>query len=179
MIYAGCAVTAGPLVGLDVEASARHTTGDPLRLARRRFSPAEIASLESAAPWRAFVWATCMAYVLHCRRVLDAWHLAALKPPAWMPQGPLLHAKPHAGAGRRGGGRWLQSGNKEALLQDLTRGECVCATAGCEGAEERTRDFVRLWTLKEAYVKAVGRGISAPPGLNAFSLTLQPRCGMR
>lgn len=48
--FAGCAVTARPLVGLDVEESGRHTTGDPLRLARRRFSPAEIASLESAAP---------------------------------------------------------------------------------------------------------------------------------
>ena len=42
-------MTAGPLVGLDVEASGRHTRGgDPLRLARRRFSPAEIASLEGA-----------------------------------------------------------------------------------------------------------------------------------
>jgi phosphopantetheinyl transferase len=50
--------------------------------------------------------------------------------------------------------------------------------AGCEGVEERARHFVRLWTLKEAYVKAGGRGISAPPGLNAFSLTLQPRCGV-
>lgn len=30
---------------------------------------------------------------------------------------------------------------------------------------ERQRRFVQLWTLKEAYVKAVGRGISAHPGL--------------
>ena len=45
----GCAVTAGTLVGLDVEESGRSTRqGDPLRLARRRFSPAEIASLEGA-----------------------------------------------------------------------------------------------------------------------------------
>ena len=51
----------------------------------------------------------------------------------------------------------------------------VSGWAGCEGAEERARHFVRLWTLKEAYVKAIGRGIGARPGLNAFSLTLHPR----
>ncbi len=44
--HAGCAVTAGAQVGLDVEESHRHTHGDPLRLARRRFSAKEIASLE-------------------------------------------------------------------------------------------------------------------------------------
>lgn len=43
---AGCAVTAGQLVGLDVEVTNRHTHGDPLRLAKRRFSPAERAALE-------------------------------------------------------------------------------------------------------------------------------------
>ena len=39
-------MTAGAQVGLDVEETQRHTHGDPLRLARRRFSPKEIASLE-------------------------------------------------------------------------------------------------------------------------------------
>ena len=37
---------------------------------------------------------------------------------------------------------------------------------------ERARGFVRLWTLKEAYVKAVGRGIGARPGLQGFSVSL-------
>lgn len=45
-LHAGCAVTAGALVGLDVEETQRRTRGDPLRLARRRFSPAEVASLK-------------------------------------------------------------------------------------------------------------------------------------
>jgi 4'-phosphopantetheinyl transferase len=32
--------------------------------------------------------------------------------------------------------------------------------------------FIKLWTLKEAYVKAIGRGIGAPPGLRGFSFIL-------
>jgi len=31
-----------------------------------------------------------------------------------------------------------------------------------------------LWTLKESYVKALGRGIGAPPGLRSFTMTLGP-----
>lgn len=37
---------------------------------------------------------------------------------------------------------------------------------------------MELWTLKEAYVKAVGRGISAAPGLKGFSVLLQPDAGL-
>ena len=40
------------------------------------------------------------------------------------------------------------------------------------GDEARAEHFVKLWTLKEAYVKALGKGISAPPGLRGFSFTL-------
>jgi 4'-phosphopantetheinyl transferase len=32
--------------------------------------------------------------------------------------------------------------------------------------------FIKLWTLKEAYVKAIGKGIGAPPGLRGFSFLL-------
>lgn len=85
----GIAVSCGSLVGLDVEESNRHTKADPLRLARRRLAPLELASLEA------------------------------------------IHS-----------------------------------------TEGRARRFVQLWTLKEAYVKAVGQGISAPPGLKGFSISL-------
>ena len=39
--------------------------------------------------------------------------------------------------------------------------------------------FIKLWTLKEAFVKAVGRGISAAPGLKGFSFSFSepPREG--
>ena len=45
--FAGIAVSCGGLVGLDVEETLRHTRSDPLKLARRRLAPAELASLES------------------------------------------------------------------------------------------------------------------------------------
>ncbi|KAI3437852.1 hypothetical protein D9Q98_000298 [Chlorella vulgaris] len=82
----GLAVTVEGRVGLDVESAVRRTRQDPLRLARRRFSDAEIADLQ-------------------------------------------------------------------ACPDDSSRAAC----------------FLQLWTLKEAYVKALGRGISAPPGLRSFS----------
>ena len=44
----GLALSAGGLVGLDVEECDRRTRVDPLRLARRYFSEAEIAELQGA-----------------------------------------------------------------------------------------------------------------------------------
>ncbi len=51
--------------------------------------------------------------------------------------------------------------------------DSLCWVPGCAEGQERARHFVQLWTLKEAYVKAVGRGIGARPGLRAFSVSLE------
>lgn len=37
---------------------------------------------------------------------------------------------------------------------------------------------MELWTLKEAYVKALGRGIAAPPGLRGFAVTVDGSPGV-
>lgn len=51
--------------------------------------------------------------------------------------------------------------------------EAEVAAIERETDEEARRNlFVRMWTLKEAYVKAIGRGIGAPPGLSSFGFDL-------
>ena len=47
----------------------------------------------------------------------------------------------------------------------------VCLS-GFENAKEQASLFIRLWTLKEAYVKAKGLGIAASPGLRSFTFEL-------
>jgi 4'-phosphopantetheinyl transferase len=37
---------------------------------------------------------------------------------------------------------------------------------------DRTRAFLRIWTLKEAFIKATGRGLTVP--LADFAFTLEP-----
>lgn len=49
----------------------------------------------------------------------------------------------------------------------------VAALEAAGDPAARAALFLRLWTLKEAYVKAVGRGIAAPPGLRGFAFRLR------
>ncbi len=46
------------------------------------------------------------------------------------------------------------------------------ALTGIADEGERRHHFLRLWTLKEAYVKALGRGIRTRPGLQSFTMSL-------
>jgi 4'-phosphopantetheinyl transferase len=60
---------------------------------------------------------------------------------------------------------------------DLTIAEAYFAPSEVELLQqaapcERARAFFRLWTLKEAYIKAIGKGLSAP--LNSFAFTFEP-----
>lgn len=55
--------------------------------------------------------------------------------------------------------------------------QCLHASPAALPEEARPAHFIKLWTLKEAYVKAVGRGINAPPGLQGFSYTMSPQSG--
>uniref|UniRef100_A0A0A9CGH4 holo-[acyl-carrier-protein] synthase n=1 Tax=Arundo donax TaxID=35708 RepID=A0A0A9CGH4_ARUDO len=44
--------------------------------------------------------------------------------------------------------------------------------------DAQQKEFIKLWTLKEAYVKALGRGFSGAP-FNKFSITLAASKGIR
>lgn len=48
--------------------------------------------------------------------------------------------------------------------------ECACLAAVPPGQEMET--FLAFWTLKEAYVKAIGKGLAQP--LDSFAFTLDP-----
>ena len=123
----GLAVGAGARMGLDVEACSRRTRGDPLSLARRRFSPAEVADLEACAGGRA--------------------------------------AKP---GGRASVLSWRQC-IKPGMIAGCAVSKLAPPPLPADGAS-RDAHFLRLWTLKEAYVKALGTGLMAPPGTRSFAV---------
>lgn len=45
-------------------------------------------------------------------------------------------------------------------------------------SEAQRKEFIKLWTLKEAYVKALGRGFSGAP-FNRFSILLETNNGIQ
>lgn len=57
-------MSCGSLVGLDVEETRRHTRADPLKLARRRLAPVELADLEG--DYRTLPYASLLCSALLC-----------------------------------------------------------------------------------------------------------------
>ncbi|KAG2447204.1 hypothetical protein HYH02_007945 [Chlamydomonas schloesseri] len=86
------------------------------------------------------------------------------------------------GGGGGGGGRVVMSvGLDVERLDRAPRDPMALARRRLASAEvrdleaiadpkQRARHFMWLWTLKEAYVKARGTGINAPPGLKGFAI---------
>jgi hypothetical protein len=73
MFYSvGLAVSAGGLVGLDAESACRKTRGDPLRLARRRFSRDEVEDLQGEDVFSRES-ASGLDDCVHSDRVLPSW----------------------------------------------------------------------------------------------------------
>jgi 4'-phosphopantetheinyl transferase len=66
--------------------------------------------------------------------------------------------------------------NSEEIARTYFSDREVMALQECKGVEHRTR-FVELWTLKEAYLKAIGTGLS--DRLNNFSFELIGPSGLR
>jgi len=62
-----------------------------------------------------------------------------------------------------------------AIARGFFTPEEAQALAGVAGEEQR-RLFYRFWTLKEAYIKAIGTGLSTP--LDSFSFTFDPSRGV-
>jgi 4'-phosphopantetheinyl transferase len=60
--------------------------------------------------------------------------------------------------------------SSEAVNSVLAPAEIGLVNAVC--AQQRSETFLRLWTLREAYLKALGRGLHFPH--EAFSFTLDP-----
>jgi len=65
--------------------------------------------------------------------------------------------------------------DRKARFDDLARRKFAApelALLQAAPAAEKPRVFFSLWTLKEAYIKAVGRGLAEP--LDGFAITLDP-----
>ena len=66
--------------------------------------------------------------------------------------------------------------NCDEIAERYFSGSEIQALQECTGAERQTR-FIELWTLKEAYLKAIGAGLSNP--LGDFGFELHGTSGLR
>ncbi|SMF81025.1 4'-phosphopantetheinyl transferase [Tistlia consotensis] len=67
---------------------------------------------------------------------------------------------------------WLERDNAILNIAGRYFAPAECAYLLSRPAAEATDTFFAFWTLKEAYIKAVGKGLSLP--LDAFAFTLDP-----
>jgi hypothetical protein len=168
-------------VGLDIEAASRRARGgDPLRLARRRLSEAECELLAGEGGRRGQGRARARCPVGWGRLPLCGARFRPRSGGVPCGRGARTVAQAAAGASRRQPLRGLARAYRGTLAEPP-----LSPPLAAEPDEARRAElFVRLWTLKEAVVKAKGCGISAPPGLKGFSIGARPArrprpCGAR
>lgn len=65
----------------------------------------------------------------------------------------------------------IKTANLDLAERFFSREECAAITSA--SAEERDGMFFRFWTLKESFLKNIGRGLSLP--LDAFSIRLSAK----
>jgi len=70
----------------------------------------------------------------------------------------------------------LQLARRRFSVTEVMHLEGIEAAEGRSAAERR---FIEMWTMKEAYVKASGKGINAPPGLKGFSIVTPSAEGLQ
>ncbi|MEX2628708.1 MAG: 4'-phosphopantetheinyl transferase superfamily protein [Tistlia sp.] len=67
---------------------------------------------------------------------------------------------------------WLERGGSTLEIADRFFAPAECRQLAAVPRERVEATFLAFWTLKEAYIKAVGQGLSLP--LDAFAFTLDP-----
>ncbi|MGE4281545.1 MAG: 4'-phosphopantetheinyl transferase superfamily protein [Magnetospirillum sp.] len=67
---------------------------------------------------------------------------------------------------------WLDRRPVEEGLAPRFFAAAECAQLAAMAPQDRHHGFLALWTLKEAYVKAIGKGLAQP--LDSFAFTLDP-----
>lgn len=136
-------MTSDSLVGLDAELKTRQTRLSPLKYAQRYLSASEMATLQGE------IIVSHPSFILELamqHAITARFNTAVLLPCSVSSRSQTWEVA------------------FELSLSD--------ACAGIPQPEEQAGHFIRIWTLKEAHVKAIGRGIMAAPGMQAFSIDI-------